>query len=183
MTKQNLNPDRDRIENSINARPVTPSETAYRDGYARGQNAEFQRQEIERVRENNSAGNFFVGVFVTLFIALIAGTSFFFFFNRQNDPANLPASTPQTTEPQDNTQDTTIIERTIEKTQEIVPVPQVEKESEKTQEVVPVPQEQPAPPEAEAPKIEIDLPKAQPQENSEPESSQPPSEQPTNEQP
>jgi hypothetical protein len=106
---------------------------------------------------NNAFGSFLFGVFVTVFISLLAGTSFFFYFNNRNESLKSPESSSQTTTPQKPEKETKIIERTIEKTQEIVPVPQIE-ENEKTQEVIPAPQEQSSSPESTLPKIEIESP-------------------------
>jgi hypothetical protein len=112
------------------------------------------RQIEPKIHENNNSfGSFVLGVFVTIFIGLIAGASFFFYFTERNTSVQSPESSSETTAPQKPEKETQIIERTIEKTKEIVPVPQVN-ESEKPQEIIPAPEKQPASPEPTTPKTE-----------------------------
>ncbi len=118
MTEINKNPI-EPLDDSINARPVTRSEVAYRDGYVRGQMAEKRWQNTQRARDNN---NTIGGILLGILLAASAGLAAIVFYSLNY--SNEPTSNPQVTEPSNSEQETTIIERTIERTQEIIPVPQ-----------------------------------------------------------
>ncbi|NMF83206.1 hypothetical protein [Nodosilinea sp. P-1105] len=123
--------DREFVD-SIQTRPVTPDEVAYRDGYVHGMSAEqtqqrqlrdrdarFYEQEAQARASNGAASGVFIGFLLALIAAVVGGIAFL-----AMDSGN--PGDPGTTEPPTSeapTQDTTIIDRTIDRTQEIVPIP------------------------------------------------------------
>ncbi len=151
-------------DDSVNARPVTSNEVNYNDGYAHGRVNENLRQQEQKVREeNNSMGGLLLGILITGFVGLIAGTTFFFYYNQRGDTdSTTPVpETPAATEPQDQPRNTTIIERTIERTKDVVPVPQQQPSGPTIIEAPPAP----------APNVEVNIPNPT---NQEPASTEPP---------
>ncbi|MBD2577451.1 hypothetical protein [Oscillatoria sp. FACHB-1406] len=156
------------FEETINGRPATDSEVAYRDGYVSGtaNEREIQSERAlvnERnqvVRDNENAGR---GLLLGLLLAglLGAGALAYYLANRE-EPAPVPATntivvpdkeatpSPSAAEPK---KDTTVIERTIEKTN-VVPVP--------TQPAQPPKVEVNTPPPAPAPKVDVNVSPAAP---------------------
>ncbi|MBD1915539.1 MULTISPECIES: hypothetical protein [Cyanophyceae] len=136
MATRNNNPRNQDFDASINARPVTPDEVAYRDGYVSGKSAdqleqERRRAEEARVHEENAKlrtdNGISTGLILGLVLAAVAVVvgAVAYVYSDANDGAIIsvpqaPAPEVQTPEPPN---ETTIIERTIERTQEVVPAP------------------------------------------------------------
>lgn len=137
--------DRD-FTDSVNARPVTKDEVAYRDGYVRGKSAEQLEQERRRaadarVYEANARARADDGVSIGLVmglvlaaVAAVLGGALYFYNADQGTVTPAPETTtpqpgtpqpvaPPPATPQSSNNDTTIIQRTIERTREVVPVP------------------------------------------------------------
>lgn len=110
------------FEDSINVRPITKSEKSYRDGYYQGRATEnnLQTENIIAKEEGTS-----IGLFIGLILAILTvlGITGLFFLNEEPTTVLDDSTSNETVEPE---KQTTIIERTIEKTQEVVPVPQVQ---------------------------------------------------------
>lgn len=131
-TDPSTNPKNRNFQDSINTRPATADELAYRDGYVRGQVAK-QRENAERRalesriyeenarRQANEGAS--IGLVLGLTLAALAAIigGLFYVYNDTNNPEPI-APTPEATTPEP-TSETTIIERTIERTQEVVPTP------------------------------------------------------------
>ncbi len=131
MPAHNTDPQDQDFDKSINTRPVTNDEVAYRDGYVRGKSAEQIEQdrlratdarvyeENARVRADNgvSAG-LLLGLVLAAVAAVVGGAIYVY---TADQGAVTP--TPEATTPQPANNDTTIIQRTIERTREVVPVP------------------------------------------------------------
>ncbi len=136
MSTHNTDPNNQDFETSINARPVTPDEVAYRDGYVSGKSAdqleqERRRADEARVHEENARLRADNGVSTGLILGLVLAAvavvvgAVAYVYSDANDGAIIsvpqaPAPEAQTPEPPN---ETTIIERTIERTQEVVPAP------------------------------------------------------------
>jgi hypothetical protein len=143
MNRENDFSDRTRIQNSdpnsrplsdetINTRPATPDEVAYRNGYTEAQQRERIQENIRQTRENNSAATgIVIGVILASIVGLTLATLALLSGDRQPDPpTGVPSPTqPQTTTPPQNqtTERTTIIERAPQpapqQTEIIVPSP------------------------------------------------------------
>lgn len=134
------------LDETINTRSVTPTETAYRDGYVRGQTqADYKQQQIdqirvenERVRESNSEANgLLTGFIITALVG--AGVAAYFVFTQGQKPA-VKTATPQPP------QETKVIEKTTNVIREIVPS------------IVPAPASAPAPASPSEVKVNISNP-------------------------
>ncbi|WOD38243.1 hypothetical protein [Nodosilinea sp. E11] len=140
MSTRNIDPNNRDLESSVNTRPATQNEIAYRDGYVRGKSAEqLERdrrraaearvyEENARLRADNGVSTGVVLGFILAAIAAIFGGVLYLYNNEagtgQGTTNPTPATTtPATTAPEPPTNETTIIERTIERTQEVVPAP------------------------------------------------------------
>lgn len=136
MSTRNTNPRNQDFDTSINARPVTKDEVAYRDGYVNGKSTEQLEQERRRAEEariyeenarlradNGVSTGLILGV-VLAAVAVVVG-AVAYVYSDANDGRLIPvpqAPAPEAPAPEP-TNETTIIERTIERTQEAVPVP------------------------------------------------------------
>ncbi|MFQ4135579.1 hypothetical protein PGN35_004600 [Nodosilinea sp. PGN35] len=130
MSARNNNPRNRDFETSINTRPATRDEIAYRDGYIRGKSAEqleYERrraaearmhEENARLRADNGVS---VGLVLGLVLAAVAAVVGGIVYVSSTDGTVTP--TPEATTPEPANNETTIIERTIERTQEVVPAP------------------------------------------------------------
>lgn len=123
------NQNQNEFENSINARPITESEKSYRDGYYQGKREATPLPIETTIKERDNSTGLLIGFMLALLATL--GLVALFVFNGNNQPTTVPDNStinenvkPEAVEPVD--QETTIIERTIEKTQEVVPVPQIQ---------------------------------------------------------
>ncbi|MGF1520271.1 MAG: hypothetical protein ACFCVB_21060 [Nodosilinea sp.] len=163
MSTQNIDPDnRNKAPNpkpfeaTVNSRPVTPDEIAYRDGYVRGKSAEQleadrrravaarRHEENARLRADNGVSTGVILGFVLAAVATIFGGVLYLYNN--NDSQSPVDPTPEATSPEP-AHETTIIERTIERTQAVIPAPapsRVEPPQIKV-EVTPAPAPAPAP--------------------------------------
>jgi hypothetical protein len=136
MATRNNNPRNQDFDASINARPVTPDEVAYRDGYVSGKSAdqleqERRRAEEARVYEENAKLRTDNGVSTGLILGLVLAAvavvvgAVAYVYSDANDGRII--AVPQAPAPEapapEPANETTIIERTIERTQEAVPVP------------------------------------------------------------
>lgn len=176
--KMPTNPDNgDRFEESINGRPATRSEVAYRDGYVNGRVTEHENQNDrariyarnQEIRDNdNAARGLLLGFLLTALVGIVGGLAFFFTYaNRENEsvepastivvPDRDPAPSPAANEPQNSGENPTVIERTIENTREYVPVPQQQPSP------APAPRVQVNTPPPAAPDVEVNVPPAPPQ--------------------
>lgn len=134
-TDPSINPKKRDFQDSINTRPATADELAYRDGYVRGKVAKQREQEYRRdleariyaenarrqANEGVSIGLVF-GLTLAALAAIIGGL---FYVYRDADNPNIPdiiVPAPEANSPEPSSE-TTIIERTIERTQEVVPAP------------------------------------------------------------
>lgn len=130
MATQNPNPNSQDFDTSVNARPATRDEIAYRDGYVRGKAAEQREydrrraaearmyEENARLRADNGVSTGLILGFVLAGVAAVVGGALYVY----NDMST-PTATPEATTPQEPSTDTTIIQRTIERTREVVPAP------------------------------------------------------------
>ncbi|MBE9118469.1 hypothetical protein IQ249_21495 [Lusitaniella coriacea LEGE 07157] len=169
---QKPNPD-EPLNETVNARPATNEEVAYRDGYTSGQIAEdrlrkqeeLAQQENQRVRDNeNASRGLLLGLLLAALIAIVGGLAFLFTESQRSEPT-VPTAVPVPVEKEEDENaeqptpenNTTIIERTIEKTKEVVPAPQQQPSPAPDVEVnTPAPEvevnvPQPSAPEREAP--------------------------------
>ncbi|PZU99494.1 MAG: hypothetical protein DCF32_18665 [Leptolyngbya sp.] len=136
MSTRNTNPRNQDFESSVNARPATPDEVAYRDGYVSGKSTEQLEQERRRAEEariyeenarlraDNGVSTGLILGLVLAAVAVVVG-AVAYVYSDANDGTLIPvpaAPAPETQTPEP-TNETTIIERTIERTQEAVPVP------------------------------------------------------------
>jgi hypothetical protein len=125
--------DRD-FTNSVNARPVTRDEVAYRDGYVRGKSAEQLEQDRRRAADarmyeanarmradNGVSTGLLMGLVLAAVAAVIGGALYVYNADQGTVTPTPEATTPAT--PQSSNNDTTIIQRTIERTREVVPAP------------------------------------------------------------
>ncbi|WP_035985924.1 hypothetical protein [Leptolyngbya sp. KIOST-1] len=121
------------FESSINTRPVTNDEVAYRNGYVRGKSAEQLEQERRRATEariyeenarlrsdNGVSAGLILGLALAALAAVIGGL--IYVYSEETNPGAV-TPTPEATSPEPATNETTIIERTIERTQEVIPSP------------------------------------------------------------
>ncbi|NJN86586.1 MAG: hypothetical protein HC881_10080 [Leptolyngbyaceae cyanobacterium SL_7_1] len=131
-----------RPDGSIHARPATPDEVAYRDGYAQGRTKEqaaqsaYRRVEYEnqRLREDNSAANgavngVVIGLVLASLVGAIAGAFYFLSQNPTVAPVpEAPQAQPAAPQPPVVERQTTVIERTVDRVREVQPptVPEVE---------------------------------------------------------
>lgn len=151
-----INGSENNVEETVNARPATRSEVAYRNGYVSGrvtennlqrQNQEYKEERRQERANENAARGLLIGIIATSAIALAVGAVFFAsYLNREGD-TNLPTiiSVPESEKTEEDPQqkpekETTIIERTVEKTQEVVPIPEAQ------------------PPASSAPNVEVNTP-------------------------
>jgi hypothetical protein len=150
-------PMSNQIRRDPNSNPKLSQEVAYREGYQTGRDSErLSQQETYSAREENSAASgLIIGLALASLAALAGGT--IYFLNARNEPVEqtapstqvvpVPVPVPDNSQPRTSNKETTIIERTIDKTQKAVPVPQ-----------------QPATnSDADAPKINIEIPTPQQQ--------------------
>lgn len=174
MSTQNIDPDHGNkipnpkpFEATVNSRPVTPDEVAYRDGYVQGKSAEQlevdrrraidarRHEENARLRADNGVSTGVILGFVLAAIAAIFGGVLYLYNNNDSPSPIAPtpdATTPEATSPEP-TNETTIIERTIERTQEVIPAPAPSRVEppQINVEVAPAPAPAPAPAAAPAP--------------------------------
>ncbi|MGG6238529.1 hypothetical protein ACQ4N7_07790 [Nodosilinea sp. AN01ver1] len=134
MATRNTDPRNRDFEASINTRPVTNDEIAYRDGYVRGKSAQQLeherrlaaeariREENARLREDNgvSAG-LILGLALAALAAVIGGL--IYVYSEENPVPGTANPTPEAVSPEPADNETTIIERTVERTQEVIPAP------------------------------------------------------------
>ncbi|MBD2105840.1 hypothetical protein [Nodosilinea sp. FACHB-13] len=136
MATRNTNPRNRDFDTSINARPATPDEVAYRDGYVSGKSTEQLEQERRRTEEariyeenarlradNGISTGLILGMVLAAVAAIVGAVAYV--YSDANDGRIIPvpqAPAPEAPAPEP-TNETTIIERTIERTQEAVPVP------------------------------------------------------------
>ncbi|MEA5448928.1 hypothetical protein VB780_10140 [Leptolyngbya sp. CCNP1308] len=136
MSTRNTDPRNRDFETSINTRPATSDEIAYRDGYIRGKSAEqleYERrraaearmhEENARLRADNGVST---GLILGLVLAAVAAVVGGIVYVSSTDGVGTVAPTPEATTPEATTpepaNETTVIERTIERTQEVVPAP------------------------------------------------------------
>jgi hypothetical protein len=136
MSTQNTdpnNPNNRDFQQSINARPATNDELAYRDAYVQGKVAEQREQdrrraldariyqENARLRADNGVSTGLVLGLVLAAVAAVIGGALYV-YSDAGDGSIVAPVTPEATTPEPAS-DTTIIERTIERTQEVVPAP------------------------------------------------------------
>lgn len=148
MTQPNKNTI-DPLDEDINARPATPNEAAYAEGYVKGRatEKEVQHEKDLTVRDNNNAARgLLLGFLLFSVVGLVVGTVLYVGRDRSPEPTvpAIPSASPEASDRPTKEKETTIIERerTIERTQEVVPVPQ-----------------QAAPPSpAPPPKVEVNVP-------------------------
>lgn len=135
MPIRNTDPyDRD-FTNSINTRPASSDEIAYRDGYVRGKSAEQIEQDRRRAAnarryesdarmraDNGVSTGLLLGLVLAAAAAVVGGALFLISADQGTVTPTPEATTPQPVNPQP-ANDTTIIQRTIERTREVVPAP------------------------------------------------------------
>lgn len=131
MSTRNTDPRNRDFETSINTRPATSDEIAYRDGYIRGKSAEqleYDRrraaearmhEENARLRADNGVST---GLILGLVLAAVAAVVGGLVYVSSTDGVGTVTPTPEATTPEP-ANETTVIERTIERTQEVVPAP------------------------------------------------------------
>ncbi|MBE9113706.1 hypothetical protein IQ273_30495 [Nodosilinea sp. LEGE 07298] len=137
MSTQNTDPrnnprSRD-FESSINTRPATNDEIAYRDGYVRGKSAEQLEQERRRaaearIYEENArlqadrgiSTGLILGLALAALAAVVGGLIYVYL--EETDPGTA-VPTPEAVTPEPTNNETTIIERTVERAQEVIPAP------------------------------------------------------------
>ncbi|MGB3310723.1 MAG: hypothetical protein WBG32_10770 [Nodosilinea sp.] len=132
MATQNTDPRNQEFDASINARPVTNDEIAYRDGYVRGKSAEQLEQERRRAAEarlyeenarlkadSGASAGLILGLALAALAAVVGGLIYVYLDDTAPDTA-VPTPEAVTPEPAN---ETTIIERTVERTQEVIPAP------------------------------------------------------------
>jgi hypothetical protein len=130
MSNQNIDPNNRDFQASVNTRPVTNNEVAYRDGYVRGKVAEQSEQdrrraldariyeENARLRSDNGVSTgLILGMVLAAVAAVIGGIVYV-----DSDAGNRGVVPPEAVSPEP-ANETTIIERTVERTQEVVPAP------------------------------------------------------------
>lgn len=181
MSTQNVDPNNRDFQNSVNARPVTRDELAYRDGYVRGKTAEQLQQERRRAlnarmheenarlqADNGVSTGLVLGLVLAAVAAVIGGILFVSSSGTTVTPVP-EATTPEATTPEPTNNETTVIERTIERTQEVVPAapapvnvepPQIDVELTNPVEPAPAPEGQAQP---ETDPNQVPSPEAQPQ--------------------
>ncbi|MBE9160708.1 hypothetical protein IQ265_28370 [Nodosilinea sp. LEGE 06152] len=134
MATRNTDPRNRDFEASINARPVTNDEIAYRDGYVRGKSTQQLEQERRRaaeariyeenarLREDSGVSTgLILGLTLAALAAVIGGL--IYVYSEENATPGVTNPTPEAVTPEPANNETTIIERTIERTQEVVPAP------------------------------------------------------------
>lgn len=153
MPNQNIDPNHRDFQASVNTRPVTNDEVAYRDGYVRGKVAEQSEQDRRRAldariyeenarlrADNGVSTGLILGLVLAAVAAVVGGLLYVY-----SDANTGGVATPEAVSPQP-TNETTIIERTVERTQEVVPAPSEVTLPEVNVDVTPPPAaEQPAP--------------------------------------
>jgi hypothetical protein len=171
------------FEKTVNGRPVTESEVAYRNGYVNGRvNENKVLSERERlyetnqtIRDNdNAARGLLLGFLLTALVGIVGGLTFFFTYanNDESEPIEPVAPLvvpngeldvpPSPVEPQSQGgNDTTIIERTIERT-EVLPAPPPESST------APVPRVEVNTPSPAPPEVEVNVPAPPPSQPSAP---------------
>ncbi|PSR14499.1 hypothetical protein C8255_24060 [filamentous cyanobacterium CCP3] len=134
MATQNTDPRKRDFDASINTRPVTNDEIAYRDGYVRGKSAQQLEQERRqaaeaRIREENArlradngvSTGLILGLALAALAAVIGGL--IYVYSEENPVPGTANPTPEAVTPDPTGNETTIIERTVERTQEVIPAP------------------------------------------------------------
>jgi len=115
--------ENENFDKTVNARRVTPTEIAYRDGYVRGQTSpEQQQQNLDRIQQENqktresySATN---GLLTGIILAAIIGcgiAAVLFVQQVQKNPTKSAIPTPRVEK------ETKVIEKTTDRIQELVP--------------------------------------------------------------
>jgi hypothetical protein len=113
-------------DGTVNTRPATQDEVAYRNGYVQGRNREQIYNDVQRTRESNSAAT---GTVVGVLLAAVVGLilAMVYILPQMNRTETTPSPTASPAQPQSNknqpknTEKTTVIERRV---QEVIPVPQ-----------------------------------------------------------
>lgn len=134
MSPQNPNPRNQNFETSVNTRPVTKDEIAYRDGYVSGKSAQQLEQERRRaaearIYEENARlranDGMSTGLILGLTLAAVAAAvgGLFYVYSEENLSPGTATPTPEAVSPEPASNETTIIERTVERTQEVIPAP------------------------------------------------------------
>lgn len=173
MNSQNRNTTHQPLESTVNGRPVTDREVAYRNGYVNGRVTEnravrdYEREQANR-DTNNTAWGLLLGILLTSVAGLAIGSMFFFdYANRRNIPVGGPTPTAV---PVPSSNNNGVSPRSTPETQRSTTV--IERNVERTQQVVPIPQRQPEV--SPEPRVEINVPQQpativpQPQQNSNP---------------
>lgn len=132
MATQNTDPRNREFDASINTRPVTNDEIAYRDGYVSGKSTEQLEQERRRAAEarlyeenarlqadSGASAGLILGLALAALAAVVGGLIYVYLGDTTPDTV-VPTPEAVTPEPAN---ETTIIERTVERTQEVIPAP------------------------------------------------------------
>jgi outer membrane biosynthesis protein TonB len=184
MATRNTDPyatprDRD-FDSTVNTRPATSDEVAYRNGYVRGKSvdqierdrrlatdARIYEDNARRRTDNGISTGLVLGLVLASVAAVVGGLAYVYSTDTP-DPAPAETTTPEATTPPPTNNETTIIERTIERTQEVIPAqpsPPVNVE------VLPPPQPAPAPAPAPVNQSPNPVPNQAPAESVQPQTS------------